>query len=61
MPCANVKECSCPDLSCPKHSKCCDCVVKHRTTDSLPYCFFPDNGGDKSVKNYFKRLSERFA
>jgi len=60
MNCTNVKECACPQNTCPRRGKCCDCVVKHRETDSLPYCLFPDNGGNKSVENYYRKLKERF-
>lgn len=52
--------CTCPKTTCKNHGKCCDCVVKHKNTDSLPFCLFPDNGGDKSKYNYFKKLKERF-
>lgn len=60
MPCSNVKECMCPKTTCTNHGKCCDCVIKHRTTDSLPYCLFPDNGGDKSNRNHYEVLKKRF-
>ena len=60
MPCAKVKECLCPKVSCPNHGMCCDCVKKHRETDSLPYCLFPDNGGDKSNENQKKKKKKRF-
>ncbi len=60
MSCADIKECACPKKSCPNHGVCCRCIVKHRTTDSLPYCLFPDNEGDKSVRNYYRKLKERF-
>jgi len=29
-------------------------------TDSLPFCLFLNNEGDKSVANYYKKLKERF-
>ena len=29
-------------------------------TDSLPYCLFPDNGGDKSNENHYRVLKRRF-
>lgn len=35
-------------------------MIKHRETDSLPYCLFLDNDGDKSVKNYYQKLKMRF-
>ena len=60
MSCENVKECACPKTSCPNHKKCCLCVMKHRETDSLPYCLFPDNDGDKSLVNFYRKLKERF-
>ena len=60
MACINVKDCSCPKVSCPNHGKCCDCVVKHKKTDSLPFCLFHNNDGDKSVKNYYTNLKKRF-
>ncbi len=60
MKCHNVKECMCPKETCPNHGKCCDCVKKHRDTDSLPYCLFPDNGGDKSNRNHYEVLKKRF-
>ena len=60
MNCSNVKKCACPKTTCQNHSKCCDCVIKHRETDSLPYCLFLDNGGDKSIENYYRKLKERF-
>jgi len=60
MSCANVKECECPKKSCPNNGKCCSCVVKHKETDSLPYCLFLDNNGDKSFKNFYHWLKKRF-
>ena len=60
MNCENVKECAYPKTECPNHKKCCDCVIKHRETDSLPFCLFPDNDGDKSVENYYRKLKIRF-
>lgn len=60
MGCNNVKECSCPKTACINHGKCCQCVIKHRTTDSLPFCLFPNNDGDKSNYNHYLKLKERF-
>ncbi len=60
MNCSNVKNCLCPKTSCANNGKCCDCVIKHKETDSLPYCLFPDNDGDKSVKHYYEKLKGRF-
>ena len=58
MNCPNVQPCACPKTECDNHGKCCDCVVKHRETDTLPYCMFPNQ--DKSVANYYQVLKERF-
>lgn len=60
MQCNQVEDCSCPKKTCKNHGKCSDCVVKHRVTDSLPYCLFPDNGGDKSNRNHYEVLKKRF-
>jgi len=58
MQCPNVKGCVCPKPECENHGKCCDCVIKHRESDSLPYCLFPAK--DKSVSAYYLHLKERF-
>ncbi|MEG2044415.1 MAG: DUF6485 family protein [Clostridia bacterium] len=55
-----AKSCSCPKVSCVNHGNCVNCVIKHRTTDSLPFCLFPDNGGDKSNRNHYEVLKKRF-
>jgi hypothetical protein len=55
-----VKECACPKTTCPNHKKCCACVIKHKETDSLPFCLFLDNDGDKSLENFYRKLKERF-
>ncbi|WP_312651290.1 GNAT family N-acetyltransferase [Aminipila sp.] len=60
MSCQNVKECACPKKTCPNNGKCCTCVIKHRETDSLPYCLFMDNEGDKSNYNHYLKLKNRF-
>lgn len=60
MICENQNSCICPKTSCKNHGHCCACVNKHKNTDSLPYCLFPDNGGDKSNLNYFNKLKKRF-
>ena len=53
MICENQNSCICPKSSCKNHGHCCACVNKHKNTDSLPYCLFPDNGGDKSNLNCY--------
>ena len=58
--CVKVKKCACPKKECPNWGMCCDCVVKHRETDSLPFCLFPDNNGDKSNRNRYEVLKQRF-
>ena len=60
MDCLNVEECTCPKKECPNNGKCCACVIKHRNSDSLPFCLFLDNNGDKSIQNYYLKLKERF-
>ena len=66
MPCSSAndmrkqQECCCPKKTCPNNGRCCACVIKHKETDSLPFCLFLDNGGDKSLANYYRKLKERF-
>ena len=60
MTCKNTLECPCPKTTCPRHKKCCECTLNHRQTDSLPFCIFPDNDGDKSTLNYYRKLKARF-
>ena len=60
MNCVNVKECACPKKECPHNGKCCSCVIKHKETDSLPFCLFPNNNGDKSLLNFYNILQNRF-
>jgi hypothetical protein len=52
--------CPCPKTTCPNHRRCRECVIKHKNTDSLPFCLFPDNGGDKSMENLYRKLKGRF-
>jgi len=54
--CLNVAECACPKKSCPNNGRCRFCVMKHRETDSLPFCLFLNNGGDKSAANSYTNL-----
>ena len=56
----NNKECPCPKKTCANNGNCRACVIKHKVTDSLPFCLFPDNGGDKSIANYYRFLKKRF-
>jgi len=60
MQCENVIKCACPKTECENNRKCCACVIKHKETDSLPFCLFLNNDGDKSVANYYRKLKERF-
>jgi len=60
MSCKIKNECGCPNRTCVNYAKCCDCIVKHRETDSLPHCMFENNDGDKSVAAYYGKLKERF-
>ena len=60
MTCTNDKPCACPKSTCANHKKCCECIKNHRETDSLPFCMFPENGGDKSNENFYRFLDKRF-
>jgi len=52
--------CACPKIECPRNGNCRECVKNHRSTDSMPHCLFMDNGGDKTLKNFYIKLKERF-
>ena len=58
--CEKVEDCPCPKTACPNHGICYACVAKHRKSDTLPCCLFPDNGGDKSLRNFYNKLKDRF-
>jgi uncharacterized protein (DUF362 family) len=60
MSCEKAIECPCPKKECANHHTCYPCIIKHKNTDSLPFCLFEDNDGDKSNLAYFKKLKERF-
>lgn len=36
--CSNTHPCSCPNVDCQNHGKCCDCVANHKSRGSLPLC-----------------------
>jgi len=60
MHCTQV-QCNCPRTECANYKKCCDCVTKHRESDSLPFCYFPNApDNDKSMEKFYKHLKERF-
>lgn len=58
--CPTSANCPCPDKHCPNNGFCCACVKKHRESDSLPHCLFPDNDGDHHIPAYYKKLLIRF-
>jgi hypothetical protein len=60
MACSKEKECICPKTSCPHHKICCECLARHLKKDTLPFCAFPDNDGDKSFEKFYIKLKERF-
>ena len=38
--CSNTNPCTCPNESCPRHGRCCDCVAFHRDVKKgVPNCF----------------------
>lgn len=34
----NKKHCTCPSADCPRHGKCCACVLFHRERGNAPMC-----------------------
>jgi len=60
MSCEKIKECPCPKTECPNHKICCECILRHKNLDGLPFCLFEGVNGDKSNATYYKKLKERF-
>ena len=56
MKCPNAKDFPCTKINCANHGKCCDCIIKHKNMDSLPYCLFIENNGDKRTKHHFNKI-----
>ena len=54
------KDCPCPNTGCKNYGKCCACVENHLNKGGLTHCMFPDADGDKSLKNFYIKLKERF-
>lgn len=50
----------CPKTACKNNGNCKACILKHKATDSLPYCLFPDNDGDKSLNHFYEKLKAKF-
>lgn len=53
----NALDC-CPNLGCSNNGKCKSCILKHKSTDSLPFCMFPNNDGDMSLKHFYEKLGK---
>lgn len=34
----NEKNCTCPNITCERHGKCCECINFHRSKENLVYC-----------------------
>lgn len=37
--CSNNHPCTCPSEKCPRHGRCCECVIHHRDMGGVPQCF----------------------
>ena len=40
----NRQPCTCTYPGCPRHGKCCECVVYHNRSGDFPGCFFSKAG-----------------
>jgi len=58
--CQDGNECACPKTECPRNGSCRECVKNHRESDSMPFCLFMNNDGNKSLENFYRKLKERF-
>lgn len=61
MDCNAKITCNCTYYSCPRHSKCCDCIAYHRKMNQLPACYF-DEESEKTYNrsiNYFNSIHKK--
>ncbi len=54
-------DCPCTKKDCKFHGNCAACITKHNKVEQLPHCIFPDNNGDRSIKNFYTKLKARFS
>ena len=40
MSCENQRPCTCRNINCKNHGRCCACVATHRERGNLPFCLF---------------------
>lgn len=40
----NERACTCTNVECKNHGKCCACVMHHREKGAVPGCFFTPEG-----------------
>lgn len=51
MPCENTRPCTCRNLKCPNHGRCCACVANHRSRGNLPFCLYTPEQLEELEKN----------
>jgi hypothetical protein len=51
-------KCACT-ASCPRHGKCCECVVHHRSQGQFPGCFFSTEGEAKHDRSWATLVGDR--
>ena len=39
LKCCNVQPCTCPNVNCSRHGRCCECVAHHRAKGQAPNCY----------------------
>lgn len=39
LKCLNVQPCTCKNVNCPRHGRCCECVAHHRAIGKAPNCY----------------------
>ncbi len=55
----NKDHCSCVKKDCPLHGNCKACIAKHNKVKQIPHCIFPNNNGDRSIKNFYNYLKNQ--
>jgi hypothetical protein len=46
----NEENCTCPKTDCPRHGKCCECVMNHRRPDTLLVYCLRERAGELAAK-----------
>ena len=63
MSCESSKhiKCTCTNMSCPRRTKCCECVAHHNKSKGFPACFFSEEAERKYDRSFAALVKDREA